>query len=57
MSRKAWTEDGATITETLTPETIQKALDDMAQAILNQQAKKGEKQHGKELARNTAREV
>ena len=50
MDRKAWTEDGAAISETITPETIQKALDDMAQAILNQHTKKGEQQHGKELA-------
>lgn len=50
MDRKAWTEDGATVTETITPETIQKALDDMAQAIIKQQTKKGEKQHGNKLA-------
>ena len=42
MGRNAWTEDGATVTETITPETMQKALDDMAQAILNKQIKKGE---------------
>lgn len=46
MDKITRTEDGATITETLTPETIQKALDDMAQAIIKQQTKKGEKQHG-----------
>ena len=42
MGRNAWTEDGATVTETITPETIQKALDGMAQAIIRQQDKKGE---------------
>ena len=42
MDKITRTEDGATITETLTPETIQKALDGMAQAIIRQQDKKGE---------------
>lgn len=42
MDRNTWTEDGATITETITPELVQEALDDMAQAILNQQTKNGE---------------
>lgn len=37
-----WTEGGATVSETITPELIQKALDDMAQAILEQQTNKGE---------------
>lgn len=43
--------------ETLSAETAQRAMDELARIIIEHELRKGEKQHGKELARNTAREV
>ncbi len=40
MGRNAWTEDGATVTETLSTEIIQKAIEDMAWAVYEKELRK-----------------
>ena len=43
--------------ETLSAETVQRAMDELVRIIIEHEQQKGEKTNGKELARNTAREV